>query len=141
LNIQFGSVLNEQNSFVIWDEIGQGIFTVPKLPTWFRKHLRGSGSIDLKGFRSEKLNLTTWCCTRCFEGLSRSAFNNVKLKSLQAALGKEKQAEATMLGDNKQTLTPACHEQIENEANFAAGQMLFFQQAFVPKRTRPNCRD
>ena len=37
----------------------------------------------------------------------------------------------TMLGDNKQTLTPACHEQIENEANFAAGQMLFFQQAFV----------
>ncbi len=94
MNIQFGSVLNEQNSFVIWDEIGQGIFTVPKLPTWFRKHLRGSGSIDLKGFRSEKLNLTTWCCTRCFEGLLRSAFNNVKLKSLQAALGKEKQAEA-----------------------------------------------
>jgi Zn-dependent peptidase ImmA (M78 family) len=37
----------------------------------------------------------------------------------------------TMLGDNKQTLTPACHEQIENEANFAAGQMLFFEQAFV----------
>jgi Zn-dependent peptidase ImmA (M78 family) len=38
---------------------------------------------------------------------------------------------ATMLGDNKRTLTPACHEQIENEANFAAGQMLFFQEAFV----------
>ncbi len=37
----------------------------------------------------------------------------------------------TMLGDNKRTLTPACHEQIENEANFAAGQLLFFQQAFV----------
>lgn len=37
----------------------------------------------------------------------------------------------TMLGDNKQTLTPACHEQIENEANFAAGQMLFLQEAFV----------
>lgn len=37
----------------------------------------------------------------------------------------------TMLGDNKRTLTPSCHEQIENEANFAAGQMLFFQQAFV----------
>lgn len=36
-----------------------------------------------------------------------------------------------MLGDNKRTLTPACHEQIENEANFAAGQLLFFQQAFV----------
>jgi hypothetical protein len=38
---------------------------------------------------------------------------------------------STMLGDNKRTLTPACHEQIENEANFAAGQLLFFQQAFV----------
>lgn len=37
----------------------------------------------------------------------------------------------TMLGDDKRTLTPACHEQIENEANFAAGQLLFFQQAFV----------
>jgi hypothetical protein len=37
----------------------------------------------------------------------------------------------TMLGDNKRTLTPACHEQIENEASFAAGQLLFFQQAFV----------
>jgi len=37
----------------------------------------------------------------------------------------------TMLGDNKRSLTPACHEQIENEANFAAGQLLFFQQAFV----------
>ena len=37
----------------------------------------------------------------------------------------------TMLGDNKRTLTPACHEQIENEANFAAGQLLFFQQSFV----------
>lgn len=37
----------------------------------------------------------------------------------------------TMLGDNKRTLTPACHEQIENEANFAGGQLLFFQQAFV----------
>ncbi len=37
----------------------------------------------------------------------------------------------TMLGDNKLTLKPACHEQIENEANFAAGQLLFFQMAFV----------
>jgi Zn-dependent peptidase ImmA (M78 family) len=37
----------------------------------------------------------------------------------------------TMLGDNKKTLTPACHEQVENEANFAAGQLLFLQQAFV----------
>lgn len=39
--------------------------------------------------------------------------------------------EGTMLGDNKQTLTPACHQQIENEANYAAGQLLFFQNAFV----------
>lgn len=38
---------------------------------------------------------------------------------------------ATMLGDNNQTLRPACHEKIENEANFAAGQLLFFQEAFV----------
>ncbi len=37
----------------------------------------------------------------------------------------------TMLGDNKLTLTPACHQQIKNEANFAAGRMLFFQEAFV----------
>jgi Zn-dependent peptidase ImmA (M78 family) len=37
----------------------------------------------------------------------------------------------TMLGDNKSTLTPACHEKVENEASFAAGQLLFFQQAFV----------
>jgi len=39
--------------------------------------------------------------------------------------------EETMLGDNKQSLTPSCHEQIENEANYAAGQLLFFQQTFV----------
>jgi hypothetical protein len=39
--------------------------------------------------------------------------------------------EGTMLGDNKQSLTPSCHEQIENEANYAAGQLLFIQQAFV----------
>jgi Zn-dependent peptidase ImmA (M78 family) len=38
---------------------------------------------------------------------------------------------ATMLGDNKSTLTPACHEKIENEASFAAGQLLFFQDRFV----------
>jgi len=39
--------------------------------------------------------------------------------------------EGTMLGDNKQSLTPSCHEQIENEANYAAGQLLFIQQTFV----------
>ncbi len=37
----------------------------------------------------------------------------------------------TMLGDNKSTLTPSCHEQIEAEANYAAGQLLFLQHRFV----------
>ncbi len=37
----------------------------------------------------------------------------------------------TMLGDSKWTLTPACHERIENEANYAAGQLLFLQDSFV----------
>ena len=37
----------------------------------------------------------------------------------------------TMLGDNKSTLTPACHEQIEAEANYAAGQLLFLQDRFL----------
>ncbi len=36
----------------------------------------------------------------------------------------------TMLGDNKSTLTPTCHEQVEAEANFAAGQLLFLQCRF-----------
>jgi hypothetical protein len=35
-----------------------------------------------------------------------------------------------MLGDHEQTLTPACHAQMEAEANFAAGQMLFLQDRF-----------
>jgi hypothetical protein len=38
---------------------------------------------------------------------------------------------ATMLGDNKSTLRPACHEKIENEASFAAGQLLFLQERFI----------
>ncbi|MDQ2948063.1 MAG: ImmA/IrrE family metallo-endopeptidase [Acidobacteriota bacterium] len=37
----------------------------------------------------------------------------------------------TMLGDNKSTLTPSCHEQIEAEANYAASQILFLQNQFV----------
>jgi hypothetical protein len=37
----------------------------------------------------------------------------------------------TMLGDNKSTLTPTCHEQVEAEANFAAGQLLFLQGRFT----------
>lgn len=35
-----------------------------------------------------------------------------------------------MLGDNKQTLSQNCHEQVEAEANFAAGRMLFLRDAF-----------
>lgn len=37
----------------------------------------------------------------------------------------------TMLGDDKHTLKPSCHERIENEANFTAGQLLFFKEKFV----------
>lgn len=36
-----------------------------------------------------------------------------------------------MLGDSRHTLTPACHERIENEANYAAGRLLFLQEAFI----------
>jgi hypothetical protein len=38
--------------------------------------------------------------------------------------------DAVMLGDTVQTLSPACHEQIESEANYAAGQLLFFGARF-----------
>jgi Zn-dependent peptidase ImmA (M78 family) len=37
----------------------------------------------------------------------------------------------TMLGDNKSTLTPSCHQQIEGEANYAAGQLLFLRHRFT----------
>lgn len=37
----------------------------------------------------------------------------------------------TMLGDTKSTLTPSCHEHIEAEANYAAGQLLFLQHRFA----------
>lgn len=36
-----------------------------------------------------------------------------------------------MLGDTELTLTPACHEIMEAEANYAAGQMLFLSGRFV----------
>ena len=36
----------------------------------------------------------------------------------------------TMFGDTEYTLSPACHEQIEAEANYGAGRMLFFQDQF-----------
>jgi hypothetical protein len=35
-----------------------------------------------------------------------------------------------MHGDTKQTLTPACHIQIEAEANYGNGRLLFLQQKF-----------
>ncbi|MEA3390374.1 ImmA/IrrE family metallo-endopeptidase [Sphingopyxis indica] len=35
-----------------------------------------------------------------------------------------------MLGDTEQTLTPSCHEIMEAEANYAAGQMLFLASRF-----------
>lgn len=36
-----------------------------------------------------------------------------------------------MFGDTEQTLTPACHEVMEAEANYAAGRMLFLGDRFV----------
>jgi hypothetical protein len=36
-----------------------------------------------------------------------------------------------MFGDNRFTLTPSCHERVEAEANYAAGQLLFLQVRFV----------
>lgn len=36
-----------------------------------------------------------------------------------------------MLGDDEATLTQACHEIVEAEANFAAGMLLFLQQKFA----------
>ncbi len=36
-----------------------------------------------------------------------------------------------MFGDNEQTLTPACHEIMEAEANYAAGQLLFLGGRFL----------
>lgn len=35
-----------------------------------------------------------------------------------------------MLGDQDQTLSKGCHDQIEAEANYAAGQLLFLQDSF-----------
>ena len=36
-----------------------------------------------------------------------------------------------MLGDNSLTLTPVCQEQVEAEANFAAGRLLFLRERFM----------
>ena len=38
--------------------------------------------------------------------------------------------EGMMFGDNEQSLTPSCHEQMEAEANYAAGQLLFMAERF-----------
>jgi hypothetical protein len=40
-----------------------------------------------------------------------------------------------MLGDTEQTLTPACHQIMEAEANYAAGQLLFLGSRFVAEAT------
>lgn len=40
-----------------------------------------------------------------------------------------------MLGDTEQTLTPACHQIMEAEANYAAGQLLFLGERFVAEAT------
>jgi len=37
---------------------------------------------------------------------------------------------SVLLGDDRITLNPACHEQIEAEANFGAGRLLFLQEQF-----------
>lgn len=39
--------------------------------------------------------------------------------------------EAIMLGDNSLTLTPACQEEVEAEANFTAGRLLFLRERFT----------
>jgi hypothetical protein len=36
-----------------------------------------------------------------------------------------------MLGDTAHTLTPTCHEMLEGEANYGAGQLLFLRNRFV----------
>ncbi len=36
-----------------------------------------------------------------------------------------------MLGDTDQTLSPGCHEHLEAEANYGAGQLLFLRKRFI----------
>lgn len=43
--------------------------------------------------------------------------------------------EGMMLGDTEHTLTPACHEIMEAEANYAAGQLLFLAGRFGAEAT------
>jgi hypothetical protein len=44
--------------------------------------------------------------------------------------------EVVMHGDRKRTLSLACEEQVENEANYAAGRLLFLQDVFVEQLNR-----
>lgn len=45
-----------------------------------------------------------------------------------------------MLGDDKTTLTPACHEQLEAEANYGTGRLLFLRDQFdVMARSTDPC--
>lgn len=39
--------------------------------------------------------------------------------------------EGAMLGDNKDTLMPSCHDELEGEANFGAGRLIFLQGRFT----------
>ena len=46
--------------------------------------------------------------------------------------------EAVMHGDKERTLSYACHQRIEAEANFAAGRLLFMQEEFSERlRSKP----
>jgi Zn-dependent peptidase ImmA (M78 family) len=47
-----------------------------------------------------------------------------------------------MLGDTERTLKPFCHEQMEAEANYAAGRLLFLADRFVAEANAlPACLD
>lgn len=47
-----------------------------------------------------------------------------------------------MMGDTEQTLTPTCHAQIEHEANYAAGRLLFLGGRFADEaRSSPPSLD
>ena len=39
--------------------------------------------------------------------------------------------EGAMLGDDKNTLIPSCHDELEGEANFGAGRLIFLQDRFT----------
>jgi hypothetical protein len=41
--------------------------------------------------------------------------------------------EVVMHGDRKRTLSLACEQQVENEANYAAGRLLFLQDVFIER--------